>query len=138
MVKITKSGLFLGEYRHRIDEKNRVALPKRIRIEIEGFEVVLARGFEPCISGFDKKRWQESTKPQLEIPFHEEKGRRLRRQLFSQAIILELDSQGRVVIPETLAGWAQIKDKNQEVAIVGVGDHFEIWQEENWKKYSQF
>lgn len=138
MVKIAKSGLFLGEYRHRLDEKNRIALPKRLRVEIDGFEIVLAKGFEACIAGFAKDTWQEMAKEQLAMPFYDEVGRKLRRQLFSQAVILELDGQGRMVLPDHLLKIAELdKNMGQEIVVVGVGDHFELWQETNWKTYQE-
>lgn len=137
MGKIARSGLFLGEYRYRLDEKYRIALPKRLRVEIEGFEVVLSRGFEPCISAYDLARWQKIAEVPLAIPGFEERGRQLRRQIFSSAVILELDAQGRVVIPEHLVKWANITEKEgKEIIVIGAGDHFELWEEDNWKKYS--
>jgi MraZ protein len=135
MVRVTKLGLFLGEYHHNLTEKNRIALPKRIRVEIEGFEVVLSRGAEACIEGFDKSQWKELVRQQLAIPFHEEEGRRVRRRIFSSAMIVEVDSQGRVVLPDPLLSWSGLKGKvGEEVVVIGVGDHFEIWESGNWNK----
>ncbi len=62
MVKVTKLGLFLGEYRHNLTDKNRIALPKRIRIEIDDFEVILAHGDDQCIVGYTKQKWEEMSK----------------------------------------------------------------------------
>ncbi len=139
MVKIVKSGFFLGEYRHALADKYRIALPRRIRAEIDGFEVILSKGFEPCIAGFDKIQWQTVAKQQIATQFNEDKGRQLRRQVFSSAVIMELDGQGRLVLPESLVKWAGLSDKlGKEVVVIGAGDHFEIWTEENWRKYSQF
>jgi MraZ protein len=136
MVKLTKSGFFLGEYRHNLTDKNRLALPKRIRVEIEGYDLILSRGFEPCIAGFDKSRWKELAKEQLAVQFNEERGRQLRRQLFSSAVPTELDGQGRMVLPESLITWAGLKGKvGEELIVIGAGDHFEIWESNNWNAY---
>lgn len=133
-MKITKFGFFLGEYRHNLTERNRIALPKRIRVEIEGFEVILARGFEKCIAGFDKVQWQKMAQEQVNIQFNDERGRLLRRQIFSSAMVTELDAQGRVVLPDALLNWAGLKGKvGEELLVIGAGDHFEIWNQENWK-----
>ena len=132
MVKIVKIGLFLGEYSHRLTKENRLALPKKIRAEISGNEVILASGFESCIAGFDRKKWEEIAKKQLEVPLYEEKGRVLRRQLFAQAMVLPIDTQGRVVLPQSLMTWAGIKE---EVVVIGAGDHFEIWDRKKWQQY---
>lgn len=134
MVKIVKIGLFLGEYSHRLSEGNRLALPKKIRAEISGNEVILAGGFESCIAGFDRKKWEEIAKKQLEVPLYEAKGRVLRRQMFANAIVLPIDAQGRVVLPQSLTSWAGIKE---EVVVLGAGDHFEIWDSKKWQEYSR-
>lgn len=138
MVKVSKVGLFLGEYTHNMTDRNRVALPKRIRVEIEGYEVILSRGFENCIYGFDRERWHQMANQQLSIQLNEEKGRHLRRQIFASAMILELDSQGRVVLPEVLLEHAGLKGKvGEPVAIIGAGDHFEMWEESRWRSESE-
>jgi len=136
MGKLTRSGYFVGEFEYRLDDKYRLALPKRLRIEIEGFEVVLTKGFEPCIAGYDLSRWQAMAAQPLSLPVYEEKGRALRRTLFASAAILELDAQGRVILPESLVKWSGLTGKiGKEVTIIGAGDHFEIWEKDNWQKY---
>lgn len=138
MVKVTRIGMYLGEYRHNLTEKNRVALPKRIRVEIDEAEVILTKGFEACIAGFDKKRWQQITNQQLATQFSEDKGRILRRQLFSSAMVVEVDSQGRIVLPDLLLKWAGLIGKvGEELVIIGAGDHFEIWNNQNWQDYQK-
>lgn len=134
MVKTSKSGFFLGEFRHSLTEQNRLALPKRIRGEIEGNEVILTKGYEPCVIGYTLETWREMAKQPLSIPIFEERGRILRRQIFPAAVMTELDSQGRLVLPETLLNWSNLKGKvGEEVVIIGSGDHFEIWNQENWE-----
>lgn len=138
MVKITRIGQFLGEFRHNLTERNRIALPKRLRIEIEGYEVILTRGFERCIAGFDRNRWNKISEEQLAIQFNDEKGRHLRRQLFASALVIEVDAQGRVVLPDMLLTWTGLKGKvGEEVVILGTGDHFEIWEKGNWESYKR-
>lgn len=131
-MKIVETGLFLGEYFHRLTGANRLALPKKIRFEISGNEVILARGFEICIAGYDRKKWEDLAQKQLEVPLYEERGRALRRQMFAHAMVLLIDNQGRVVLPKSLIKLAGIKD---QVAIIGAGDHFEIWDFEQWQGY---
>ena len=124
--------MFLGEYRHNLTSGKRLALPKKIRTEISGEEVILTKGFEPCIAGFDKRTWEESAGQELAMPVSDLKGREIRRQLFSGANTMELDDQGRVVLPENLLKWAGIKE---EMTVVGAGDHFEIWDSQTWETY---
>lgn len=124
--------MFLGEYKHNLTKGNRLALPSKIRSEIKAEEIVLARGFEECILGYQKTTWEEISKTELAKPVSEEEARRIRRQLFPGAVLVEIDQQGRVVIPKNLLGYAKIKT---EVVVIGAGDHFEIWEESSWQKY---
>ena len=126
--------MFFGEYSISFaKEKNRLALPAKIRKQIGGKEIVLTRGFDGCVSGYGKKEWQKSANKQLEIPITEERGRNIRRYLFSRATIIKYDQQGRTVIPQPLVNYARLENK---IVIVGAGDHFEIWNKNKWQKYS--
>jgi MraZ protein len=124
--------VFLGEYQHSLDDRGRLSLPKKIRNELDSVEIVLTRGFEVCIFGYQKSTWLNQTEKQLEIPIFEEKGRNLRRYIFSGAVTVEIDKLGRVLVPANLKEYAQIEN---EVVVIGAGDHFEIWSESKWKEY---
>lgn len=124
--------MFLGEYTAKFSGKGRVILPKKMRQAITGKEIILSRGFEGCIWGFDITAWQKEAKKQLEISATEERARYLRRYLFSSSEPVEFDSQGRIVIPSALLTYASLVN---EVVIIGAGDHFEIWNKRIWKKH---
>lgn len=124
--------MFLGEYQSKFSGKGRVILPKKIREGLSGGDIILSRGFEGCIWGFDIKVWEKEAKKQLEISATEERARLLRRYLFSGAMPAELDSQGRFVIPSALLVYAKVTD---EVVIIGAGDHFEIWDKDLWESH---
>ena len=124
--------MFLGEYRTRFTGKGRVILPHKFRQELKSREVILSRGFENCIWGFDLTDFEAEAKKQLEISATEERARYMRRYLFSGSESVELDAQGRIIIPSALLDFASVKE---EVAIIGAGDHFEIWDAKIWKKH---
>ncbi len=126
--------VFLGEYQHTLDDRGRLSLPKKMRAELDSVEVVLTRGFESCIFGYQKSTWIGEAQKQLDIPVFEEKGRNLRRYVFSAAVTAEIDKLGRILVPTNLKEYAQIKD---EVVVIGAGDHFEIWDSKKWKEYLQ-
>ncbi len=126
--------MFLGEYKHNLTKGNRLALPSKIRSEIDVQEIVLARGFEACILAYQKSTWEEMSKAELAKPVSEEEARKIRRQLFSGAILIEIDQQGRIVMPKNLLDHAKIKTT---VVVIGAGDHFEIWEESSWQKYKE-
>lgn len=125
--------MFLGEYQTKFSGKGRIILPKMMREELgEDKEIVLSRGFEGCTFGFSKKGFEEEAEKQIEVSATEERGRFLRRYLFSGSVPAELDTQGRFIIPSALLTYANL---GQEVSIIGAGDHFEIWNIDLWKKH---
>lgn len=124
--------MFLGEYKHNLTKGNRLAMPAKIRNEIKGSEVVLARGFEECILGFEKDTWEKMSATELSKPVSEHDARKVRRQLFAGAQLIEIDPQGRVVVPKSLLEHSHV---NTEAIIIGAGDHFEIWKPELWQNY---
>ena len=125
--------LFLGEYDHALDERGRVTLPKKIRQELNESDVVLSRGFDACIFGFDKESWEKEATKQLEAPVTEEKARAIRRYMFAGAEKIEVDKLGRILLPTLLKEYAHI---NRDVMVIGAGDHFEIWDTKAWKEYA--
>jgi MraZ protein len=123
--------MFLGTYRFGFSGAGRVVLPRKLRGELRNAqEIVLTRGLDGGIWGFDKEEWEKQAKLQLEIPITERRGRELRRIFFSGASFAELDKQGRFVIPDELFSLGERKD---EVCVVGAGDHFEVWNLKEWK-----
>lgn len=126
--------MFLGTFQPTLIGKGRIALPKKIRQEVAGARVILTVGFEKCIFGFEENTWAKTTETDLSRPLSDETGRNLRRKMFSRAQIINLDSQGRLVIPDEMFKFAGIKDK---LMIIGAGDHFEIWNESDWHEYQK-
>lgn len=124
--------MFLGEYQINFSGRGRVILPKKLREGISSDEIILSKGFEGCIWGFDKKLWGIEAEKQLEVSSLDEKARLLRRYLFSSSVMVDLDEQGRFVIPSSLLDYAQVRGM---VVIIGAGDHFEIWNQSNWEKH---
>ena len=123
--------MFLGEYTTKFSGFGRVILPKKLRDIISGNVIILSRGFEGCVFGFDEKTFEIEVKKQLEISATEERARMLRRYIFSGSVPAELDSQGRFVIPSALLTYAKLSG---EVVIIGAGDHFEVWNRKIWTK----
>lgn len=123
--------LFLGEYDHALDDLGRVTLPRKIRQEIGEKELILAKGFDPCIFGFDKESWEREAAKHLEAPVTDMKARDLRRYLFAGAQKADIDKLGRILLPAQLKEYAFV---SKDVIVIGAGDHFEIWDTAHWKK----
>lgn len=124
--------LFLGEYEPNITKGYRMALPKRIREALLNDKtVILSKGFENCIFGYSRSFFEIESKKTLLADLSDKKSRFLKRFLFGSAFELEFDSQGRIIIPKILANEANV-DLGTQVTLIGAGDHFEIWNSENW------
>ncbi len=123
--------MFLGEYQPNITEGSRIALPKKLRDQVRGDDLILSRGFEKCIFVYDKEDWVTEAQKQVENPISDSKTRDLKRYMYAGASETTIDSQGRVVIPSSLKNYAQIDKKT---IVIGAGDHIEIWDIDNWEK----
>lgn len=126
--------MFLGEYQPNITEGSRLALPKKLREQITGDEIILSKGFEKCIFVYDKEDWVTEAQKQIENPITDSRTRDLKRYMYSGASETTIDSQGRVVLPSNLKDYAKIEKKT---IVIGAGDHVEIWDFDNWSEHSQ-
>ncbi|BCX14192.1 MAG: division/cell wall cluster transcriptional repressor MraZ [Candidatus Dojkabacteria bacterium] len=120
--------MYLGEYRTQLSEKNRVALPKNLRKELDN-EVILTRGYEKCILMLDKKHWDGLLQKINQNPLLKMDVRDTKRYLIGGAFEVELDKQGRFVIPDSLRLFSGIEDK---IVFLGVGEWIEVWDEASW------
>jgi len=123
--------MFLGEYNPNITEGSRIALPKKHRDQISN-GVVLSKGFEKCVLVYDKEDWLNKAEKQVENLAGTAKRSDLERYLYTSADEVSIDTQGRLVIPAALKDYAGIK---KETAVIGVGDHVEIWDKETWERH---
>ncbi|MBI3619929.1 division/cell wall cluster transcriptional repressor MraZ [Candidatus Roizmanbacteria bacterium] len=126
--------VFFGEYLVSFTAPGRVVLPKKLRELLKGNIFVLTKGFDLCLAGYDKEDWEKRATALLAVSLLEKENLEKRRFLFSSAVYLEIDDQGRFVIPRTLIQYANF---NEKAFIVGVGDHFEIWNSEKWERYTK-
>jgi len=129
--------LFLGEYRVNLTEGGRVVIPKKIR-EVLGKtkSFTLTKGFDRCLSGFRNEDWEKSALELMGVSVLEMKKVEIKRHLFSSAAILEIDEQGRVIIPKNLLSYVGL-EKDKEAIFIGVGTYFEIWNQERWERYKK-
>ncbi len=122
---------FVGEYHHSLDAKNRLFIPAKFR-ELLGENFAIAHTSEKCLLLFSEEEWMHYTDKLLNGIPAETKS--LARRLFSQSTYATPDAQGRVIVPSNLCGLAKL-EKN--VVVVGVGNHAEIWSEDNWKAFCE-
>ena len=122
--------MFIGEYTHTVDEKNRFSLPAKFRKGL-GKRVVVTRGKDRCLFLYPTKTWV-SISDEVKRLGHVESDPRFVRFTFSGASEIEIDSIGRILIPEFLRAFADLKNP---IVITGVHDRVEIWGAERWKTY---
>jgi MraZ protein len=120
--------MLIGEYEGKLTDKNRLAIPKKIRDELKG-NLVLSRGYEGCLILLDAKLWQALEKTISQKPILSVSVRDMKRFLLGSAFEIETDDQGRFVLPANLRTYGNIDTK---VYFVGLMDWVEIWSEEKW------
>jgi len=128
---VKKIDMFIGEYKHNIDEKGRLALPAKFRQELKDGAVV-TRGLDNCLFLYTKKEWEKLAEKLANLPISQANSRAFARLMLAGAMDVEFDKQGRVVLPEYLRQFAGLK---KSVVIAGLYTRLEIWDESAWKQY---
>lgn len=121
--------MLIGEYRHAIDPKKRVALPAQFR-RLLGRKVVLTRGLDTCLFVYPIKSWQGIMEKLSHLAQGQADTRSFIRFFLAGAVQTDVDAMGRILLPDFLKSFAQLKTK---VVITGVSDRLEIWDEERWQ-----
>ena len=122
--------MFIGEYSVQLGEKNRLAIPKKLRESLEG-KIYLTRGYERCLILVDSSRWEILVREINKNPLLSLSVRDTKRYLIGGAVELEVDTQGRFVLPESLKDFSGINGKS---IFLGVGEWIELWGEERWNE----
>ena len=125
--------MLIGEYTHTLDDKNRMSLPVKFRKEM-GKSVVVAPGLDNCLSIFTTKEWTKIASTLSESSMLASDNRSFSRFIFGQAVIVDVDSNGRILIPENLKIRSGLSTK---VIVIGVQNRAEIWSETSWNDYKK-
>lgn len=125
--------MFIGEYQHSLDEKNRLSIPVKFRAELAA-GCVVTRGLDRCLWVYPKSDWQEFAEKLAELPITQKNARSFARLMLAGATDAEIDKNGRIILPKYLIEYAVIKNK---VAVNGVYNRIEIWPQESWNKFKK-
>jgi len=125
--------MFIGEYKHNLDDKGRVAVPKKFRSDLRSGAVV-TRGLDSCLFLYTKKEWEKLAQKLANLPFAQANTRAFARLMLAGAMDVEVDGQGRVVLPEYLRKFAGL---NKEVVVAGLYSRLELWDSEKWAEYKK-
>ncbi len=120
--------MIIGEYKSKVGEKKRVSLPKKFREEI-GEDLILTRGYENALVLVNKKMWEKVAQEVMNGSFTNKDIRDTSRFLVGGAKEIDLDSQGRFIIPQSLFDHAKLKTN---ILFIGLVNWVEIWDEEQW------
>lgn len=122
--------MFLGEFTHTIDDKGRLTIPAKFRAELAS-GLVVTRGYDRNLMIYPLKEWQSLAGRVLAKPVTDPEVRDFRRRLFSGAVDVEPDRQGRVLLPPYLREFAEL---NGEVVVNGMFDYIEVWARSAWEE----
>ena len=125
--------MLIGEYLHTLDSKKRLSLPAKFRKEV-GRKVVVTRGLDACLFMYPQKAWEKIAAKLASLPVGQADTRGLSRFLLAGAVETEVDGAGRILIPEYLKDFAELRSR---VVLAGVSDRIEIWNEKTWEEYKR-
>ncbi len=125
--------MFMGEYKHNIDDKGRIIIPVKYRDEL-GNGFIITRGLDKSLFAYPMDEWRQIEQKLKSLPFTRADARKFTRFFFSGATECEIDKQGRVSIPNHLKIYANL---DKECVIIGVSNRVEIWSKEDWENYYQ-
>lgn len=125
--------MFIGEYKHAIDSKNRMIIPSKFR-EPLGETFILTKGLDGCLYVYTVNEWTTLEEKLKKLPLTNKNARAFVRFFFSGANEVNVDKQGRALIPQNLLEYASI---DKEIVSIGVSTRIEIWSKEKWEQYNE-
>ena len=120
--------MFMGEYSHTIDAKGRIIVPVKFR-ESLGDNFVVTKGLDNCLFVYTKEDWRKFEEKLRTLPLTNKDDRKFTRFFLAGAAEMEVDKQGRILIPSVLREFAALE---KDVVFVGVGSRIEIWNRAGW------
>ena len=126
--------MFMGEYSHSIDAKGRLIMPAKFREQL-GNDFVVTKGLDECLFVYSNEEWKGIEEKFREIPLTTRDARKFARFFFAGASAVELDKQGRVLLPGVLRKFAGLE---KDVVLVGVLSRIEIWDRKRWEEGSEY
>jgi MraZ protein len=125
--------MLIGEYTHTIDDKKRLSLPSKFRKEL-GKKIVITHGLDNCLFIYPQKEWVKVSVKLSELGVGQSDRRSFNRFMLGGAVETEVDSIGRILVPDFLKEFAGLKNK---VSVIGVHSRVEIWDQKNWSDYKK-
>ncbi|MBC7766787.1 division/cell wall cluster transcriptional repressor MraZ [Arenimonas sp.] len=131
--------MFIGEFTHTLDDKKRLSLPSKFRKEL-GKTVIITHGLDNCLFMFTLSQWNKIAEQLGNTSLGNADSRGFNRIMLAGAVELEVDTAGRVLIPDFLRQYIGVNgtdEKNSKLVFAGVHTRIEIWEEKKWKSYKE-
>ena len=128
IITLGKCLMFMGKYQNSIDAKSRMIIPSKVRDEL-GYRCVLTKGMDKCLYIYSMAEWEKFMKKLSALPTSDINSRQFMRHFYANANECEIDTQGRIVIPQELRAYAAIE---KDLVTVGVLDKIEVWSKAEW------
>ena len=125
--------MLIGEYTHTIDDKKRLSLPVKFRKEL-GKKIVITHGLDNCLFIYPQKEWGKVAEKLSGLGVGQKDARGFNRFMLGGAVEIETDSIGRILVPDFLKEFANLKDK---VAVIGIHSRVEVWNQNTWNNYKK-
>ncbi|SCJ55315.1 cell division protein MraZ [uncultured Clostridium sp.] len=125
--------MFIGEYQHSLDSKNRIIVPSKLR-EGLGEKFIISKGLDGCLYAYPIDEWQKFEEKLKNLPLTNRDARAFVRFFVAGATEVETDKQGRGLIPANLREYAGIE---KEIVTIGALNKVEIWSKEKWESYNE-
>ena len=124
--------MFIGEYQHSLDTKNRIMIPSKFRSKL-GDHFILAKGLDHCLFIYTMEEWEKFEEKLSSLPLTSKDARQFTRFFLSGAEECEMDSQGRILIPQSLREHANL---TKDIVSIGVSNRIEIWDAQSWRDFT--
>ena len=123
--------MFIGEYTHNLDQKGRLAIPVKFRAQL-GEGAFITRGLDQCLFVYATKDWEVLAEKLNQLPISQANSRAFARLMLAGAMAVDLDVQGRILVPDYLRAYSGLKKK---AVVAGLYGRIEIWDDEKWTAY---
>ena len=125
--------MLIGEYSYSLDDKKRLGIPPKFR-EVLGKKAVITRGLDQCLWLYPIDEWKILAEKLSKLPLSQADARGFGRLMLAGAMDVDFDNLGRILLPDYLKNYANLKKK---AAVVGIYNRVEIWDEEKWQEYKE-
>ena len=126
--------MFMGEYSHTIDSKGRLIVPSKFR-ESLGDEFVVTKGLDGCLFVYSQDEWKNIEEKFKQVSLTTKDARKFSRFFFAGAATVEVDKQGRILLPSVLREFAGLE---KDIVSVGVLSRIEIWSKDKWQESNEY